>query len=94
MSILTSLALTSIFLVVYRGMTTLKSKLFPTLYIRERLDYVLRTNKLWVKSWDNDLILYESEYDSKIYRKGNFIKNHVKYKKIKIKNEESNNEQF
>lgn len=34
--------------------------------------------------FDNSVVLYETEYVSKIYRDGNFIDNPVRYKKIKI----------
>lgn len=48
-------------------------------------------NKIFLKEkleFDDSLVLYETEYKSKIYRDGRLIDNPVKYRKIKIAEEE------
>lgn len=48
-------------------------------------------NKIYLKEpleFDNSIVLYETEYKSKIYRNGRLIDNPVKYRKIKVIQEE------
>ena len=35
-------------------------------------------------NYDSSVVLYETEYTSKVYKDGQYFDNHVKYKKIKL----------